>query len=123
MEVGLHLPWKRADYVDRLPPDIETALYRVFQEALSNVRRHAQAKNVKITLEHRNGFFVGKIEDDGKGFDLQMIENNGDDSRGLGMISIHERITQYCGQVEILSQPGSGTTINIWLPTAEANCG
>ena len=108
-------------YSGRLSTDLETALYRVFQEALSNVRRHAQAKHVKISLELRGGIFMGEIVDDGKGFDLQALENNGNDPRGLGMMSIKERIAQYGGQVEILSQPGSGTTISIRLSTAEVN--
>ena len=119
---GIRFTLKAGNYTDRLPPDMETALYRVFQEALSNVRRHAQAKNVKITLEHRDGLFIGKIEDDGKGFDLQKIENNGNDPRGLGVLSIKERIAQYCGHVDIFSQPGRGTTIRIQFSTAEVNC-
>jgi signal transduction histidine kinase len=110
------------DYSGRLSPDLETALYRVFQEALSNVRRHAQAKHVKISLELRDGIFIGEIVDDGKGFDIQALENNRDDPRGLGMMSIRERIAQYCGQVEILSQPGKGTTLSVRLSTSEANC-
>lgn len=109
-------------YFGRLSPDLETALYRVFQETLSNVRRHAQAKHVNITLELRDGIFIGEVVDDGKGFDLQTLESNGDDPRGLGMLSIKERIAQYCGQVDIISQPGRGTTISIQLSTAETNC-
>jgi signal transduction histidine kinase len=119
---GIRFTLKANEYTDRLPPDIETALYRVFQEALSNVIRHSQAKNVKITLEHRDGVFIGELEDDGKGFDLQKIDNNGNDPRGLGMLSIKERIAQYCGQVDILSQPGRGTTIRVQFSTAEVNC-
>jgi len=119
---GITFTLDATDYVERLSPDLETALYRVFQEALSNVRRHAQAKNVKITLEHRNGIFVGEIEDDGMGFDLRAIENDGNDPRGFGMLSIKERIAQYCGEVEIFSQPGIGTTVSIQLSTAEVNC-
>ena len=109
-------------YSGRLSPDLETALYRVFQEALSNVRRHAQAEYVKITLQLSDGIFIGKIEDNGKGFDLQTIESNEDDRRGLGMLSIKERMAQYGGQVEISSRPGKGTTIRIQLSTTESNC-
>lgn len=111
-----------SEYSGRLSPEIETTLYRVFQEALSNVRRHAQAKHVKITIKLNNGVFEGEIMDDGVGFDLRSVESNGDGPRGLGILSIKERISQYCGQVEILSQPGMGTTINIRLSTVEANC-
>jgi len=119
-EIAFRLDASR--YSGRLSPDLETALYRVFQEALSNVRRHSQAKHVKITLQLSDDIFMGKIEDDGKGFDLQTIESNEDDRRGLGMLSIKERISQYCGQVEISSQLGKGTTISIRLSTTETNC-
>jgi len=119
---GISFSLDASRYSGRLSPDLETALYRVFQEALSNVRRHSQAEHVEITLELSDGIFFGKIEDDGKGFDLQSVEINGDDPRGLGMLSIKERITQYCGHVEINSQIGKGTTISIRLSTVEANC-
>ena len=119
---GIEFSLDASRYSGRLSPDLETALYRVFQEAISNVRRHAQAKHVKITLQLRDDIFMGKIEDDGKGFDLQTMESNEDDRRGLGMLSIKERISQYCGQVEISSQPGKGTTISIRLSTTETNC-
>jgi len=119
---GIAFSLDASRYSGRLSPDIETALYRVFQEALSNVRRHAQAEHVKITLQLSDDIFIGEIKDDGKGFDLQSIENQGEDPRGLGMLSIKERIAQYCGQVEISSRPGRGTTIKIRLSTVEANC-
>ena len=85
---GIEFSLDASRYSGRLSPDLETALYRVFQEAISNVRRHAQAKHVKITLQLSDDIFMGKIEDDGKGFDLQTMESNEDDRRGLGMLSI-----------------------------------
>jgi len=121
-ESGIAFELDASGYSGRLTPEIETALYRVFQEALSNVRRHAQAEHVKITLELHDDVFVGKIQDDGKGFDTQTVGKDGDDTRGLGMLSIKERIAQYCGQVEISSQIGEGTTISIQLSTADENC-
>ena len=119
---GIHFTLESNNFSDRLEPEIETALYRVFQEALSNVRRHSQAETVKIKMEVKHGLFVGEIEDDGKGFDLESIENNGTEPIGLGLLSIKERIAQYCGQVEIFSQPGRGTRIRIQLSVLEANC-
>ncbi len=118
---GMEFDLDASGYLDRLKPDLETALFRVFQEALSNTRRHAQAKHVKITLELKDGVFVGEIIDDGKGFDPRTIESNGKDPIGLGMLSIKERIAQYRGQVEINSQLGKGTTISIRLPIQEVN--
>ena len=60
--------------------------------------------------------------DDGIGFYPTSVESNGEDPRGLGMLSIKERIAQYCGQVEVVSQPGKGTSIFIRLPIMEKNC-
>ena len=68
-----------------------------------------------------NPVLEGEIEDDGKGFDLKTLESDEDDRRGLGVLSIKERMAQYSGQVEILSQPGKGTIISIQLSTTEKN--
>jgi len=119
---GIKYDLDASGYLDRLNPDLETTLYRVFQEALSNIRRHAQAKHVKITLELKDGIFVGIIKDDGKGFDTRNVGRNGDDSGGLGMLNIKERIAQYRGHVEINSNLGRGTTIIIRLPIVEVSC-
>ncbi len=119
---GIKYDLDASGYLDRLKPDLETALYRVFQEALSNIRRHAQAKHVKITLELKDGIFVGIIKDDGKGFDTRNVGSNGDDSGGLGMLNMKERIAQYHGHVEINSNLGRGTTIIIRLPIVEVRC-
>ena len=118
---GINFTLDASNFSARLSPEVETALYRVFQEAIANVRRHAQAKNVKIRLEIKDGLFRGEIVDDGKGFDLQEIEYNGNEPRGLGMMSIKERIAQYCGEVEILSQLGKGTTVRVQLTAAEVS--
>ena len=105
----------------RLPADLETALYRIFQEALSNIRRHSCAKQVRITLSLQDTMFVGEIVDDGIGFDIQSIDISEGNPRGLGLLSIQERVEQYCGQVEIISQPGAGTRISLQLPIFEVD--
>jgi len=118
---GITFNLDASGYSGRLSADVETALYRVFQEALSNVRRHSQARRVKITLELQDGVFKGEMMDDGVGFDLQSVESNGDDPRGLGMLSIKERIAQFGGQVEVTSEPGKGTTLSIRISSKETN--
>ena len=71
-----------------LPPEVEVALYRVVQEALNNVAKHAVAKNVYVVLERRAGQVAVIIEDDGKGVDSDRVI---DDGRGVGLIGIRER--------------------------------
>jgi signal transduction histidine kinase len=100
----------------RLPPNLETALYRIFQEALSNIIRHANANKIHVRLVRKNGFFEGEISDNGRGFISEDVQMDGNSSRGLGLLGMQERVTQFGGQLEITSQPGSGTSIHIRIP-------
>jgi signal transduction histidine kinase len=104
---------------DRLPPALETTMYRVFQEALSNVVRHAGAGRVQITLRKCDSVFEGEIADNGKGFALESINMNGKSSRGLGLLGMQERVAQCGGYMDIVSRPGSGTRIMVRLPLKE----
>jgi two-component system sensor histidine kinase UhpB len=100
----------------RLSPELETALYRALQEALSNVLRHSEATRVRIALTRYDGVFEGEVQDDGKGFDPQSLNLDGQSPRGLGLLGMRERVTQCGGQLEIISRPGSGTLIRIRVP-------
>ena len=114
-----------------LPPEIETALYRVIQEAISNVARHAAAHNVDIRLALEDSTIAVDIVDNGIGFDLTEIslaatrELEEDDSplqdnmRGLGIIGMQERIEFLGGNMDINTAPGSGTQIHIHIPVQE----
>jgi signal transduction histidine kinase len=96
---------------ERLPPDIETTLYRITQEALTNVVKHAQARHVSIVLTRRDGSVSAVIEDDGRGF------GKGEpDSDGLGLLGMRERIALVGGRLEVESSAGSGTTLSIEVP-------
>jgi signal transduction histidine kinase len=106
----------------RLPPALETTLYRIFQEALNNVVRHANASHISIKFTRRNGIFWGEIRDDGQGFDLKGVQLNGETPRGLGLLGMKERIMQCGGNLEIITRPGSGTQIRIQIPLEEASC-
>jgi two-component system CheB/CheR fusion protein len=99
---------------DRLSIDIETVLYRIAQEALNNVAKHAHATNVAIVLEQRAGQVLLIIEDNGAGFDLQTVLQS--DEKGLGLIGMRERAALVAGTLEIESQPDSGTTIVARIP-------
>lgn len=106
---------------DRLTPEVETALYRIAQEALNNVAKHAQAAHVAVMLERRAEHVSLIIEDDGVGFDAEHIF--GAEDKGLGLIGMRERATLVGGTTEIESQPGDGTTVVVRIavpPVPEA---
>jgi PAS domain S-box-containing protein len=93
---------------DRLSSDAETALYRIAQEALTNVAKHAKAANVEIILERRTDSVLLIIEDDGVGFDPATAGAAG---QGFGVLGMHERAGLAGATLEIESSPGQGTTV------------
>jgi len=97
----------------RLVPEIETALYRIIQEALTNVAKHAQAAHVSVVLNRGPRSVTAVIEDDGYGF-ASLPEP--DDSRGLGLVGMQERIGLLSGKIQIESTEGSGTTLVVEVP-------
>lgn len=107
------------EMAERLPPNLETALYRIFQEALNNIVRHANASKIGVKLVRRNGVFEGEIFDDGEGFIPDSIQLNGQSSRGLGLLGMQERVSQFGGQLDIISRPGKGTSVIIKIPLNE----
>jgi signal transduction histidine kinase len=104
---------------ERLAPEIEITLYRIAQEALNNVSKHAQAKGVGVILERRESTLSLIIEDDGCGFDTS--EPKTTDGKKLGLIGMRERAALVGGSVEIESQPGEGTTVVVRIPVAPAS--
>ena len=95
---------------ERLPAEVETALYRIVQEALTNVVKHAGARRVSILLTRQANRVVAIVEDDGHGFDEGPRED------GLGLIGMRERVGLVGGLLRIESAPGSGTTIAAEVP-------
>ena len=118
---GVRFEMDASGLTRRLPPEIETALFRTFQEALQNVARHAYASQVRLSLAAPDGYFVGEIIDDGFGFDMESIRPNENSPRGLGLLGMQERITQCGGTLEIQSQPGAGTRLSIRVPLPESS--
>ncbi|HEV8702672.1 MAG TPA: ATP-binding protein [Candidatus Polarisedimenticolia bacterium] len=99
----------------RLPSGIETALYRVVQEALRNATKHAFATRVDIRFEIGPEAARCMVKDDGRGFDLQaVLDRKGE--RGLGLIGMRERLSAVGGQFTIDSAPGRGTDLRIIIP-------
>lgn len=96
-----------------LSPFVEAELYRVAQEALNNVLKHAQAKQVTVHLRFNEERLCLKIQDDGIGFDLEMARQSG----GLGLRSMEERVQQIGGNLILETAPGKGTTLRIEVDT------
>jgi signal transduction histidine kinase len=93
-----------------------TAIFRIVQEAVSNIAKHSQAKNVKITLEFRESEVRVLVDDDGCGFDPDGLKQPQDSGRGLGLLGMRERAELFGGTVEIESSPGQGTRIRVRVP-------
>jgi signal transduction histidine kinase len=106
----------------RINPTLETTVYRIFQEALNNVVRHAQATEVHVELLQHDGVFQCKITDNGQGFDPEAVHFRHYEPRGLGLLGMRERMAQCGGQLELVSQPGQGTQLTIYVPLKEMTC-
>ena len=104
---------------DRLTeqPSAQTRLilYRVAQEALMNVRKHAHARNAVVSLAHRDGGYEVRVTDDGDGFDVSGVDAT---PGHLGLSAMRERAEFAAGRLRIESAPGQGTTVEVWMPTA-----
>ncbi len=101
---------------ERLSPEMETALYRVVQESLTNVAKHAQAHKVTIMLREEADAVNATITDDGRGFDVEEIQKMGDQDRGLGLVGMQERALLLDGTVTIESGHEHGTFVNVHIP-------
>ncbi len=95
----------------RLPGNIEGVLFRIVQEALTNVHKHAKAKTAEVTLNLQPARVIAVVKDDGQGFDVPRIEANLHRNKNLGLLSMRERAELEKGTLEIRSQPGRGTEI------------
>ncbi|MBI4671504.1 MAG: sensor histidine kinase [Chloroflexi bacterium] len=119
---------KTFDFEARLPPLIETTLFRVTQEAISNIAKHAHAQRVQINLLYsqiEDGHIVTlQIQDDGCGFDIEHRERHSLTGRPyLGVLGMRERVELVGGQFEMRSTPGEGTCIEVTVPFAAENTG
>ncbi|HZG43477.1 MAG TPA: ATP-binding protein, partial [Longimicrobium sp.] len=93
---------------ERFAPEVETTLYRVAQEALTNVLKHAAASRVGMLLERRGGSISLVIEDDGEGFDTDLLYEK---TQALGLRGMRERVAPLRGRLDVESSPGVGTTL------------
>ena len=100
-----------------LHPEVEVSLLRLMQEGLANVRKHACAQQVTVTLSYMEDQVALDVHDDGVGFDPELLSLPPDQSRGgFGLQTMRERVSQIGGQMIIESNPGQGTTLAIQIP-------
>jgi signal transduction histidine kinase len=99
-----------------IPLNSQVMIYRIVQEAMTNIRKHAQASQVRILARKRGGRVHFFVEDDGKGFSLQYIKALKEEEKGLGLVSMEERVRVLGGSFEIRSQKKTGTRISFTIP-------
>jgi PAS domain S-box-containing protein len=100
----------------RFPEALELACFRIVQEAITNALRHAEPRNIAVRITHAADQICLSVEDDGKGFDINAPAHEDDEQLSLGLIGIRERAASLGGQLEIHSQPNTGTKVNACLP-------
>jgi signal transduction histidine kinase len=105
--------------VERLDTSKRTVLFRVAQEALTNVARHAQASRVEVIIQKQQDGVCMKIKDDGKSFRVDRVMH-GKGGKHLGLLGMRERLEMISGSFEIESTPGNGTTITAKIPFGTA---
>jgi signal transduction histidine kinase len=110
-QTGLAVEFEAQLGNERLPGEVETALYRLVQEALTNVTKHARATQVTILLTRRDGGVAAVVEDDGRGFDADITR-----PEGLGLVGMRERVALVGGRLSVESGDGGGTTLAVEVP-------
>jgi signal transduction histidine kinase len=112
IELEVDLAYDNGDADQRHAPELEATVYRLVQEALNNVAKHAAATRVKVSLTDRAGEIVLTVRDDGTGFDPQA------GSGGFGLLGMRERLALVGGALVIDSAPGDGTLIRATMPAS-----
>ncbi len=113
---GLKVDFQATGLDQRLSEDLETALFRICQEAMTNAVKHARAHRLAVTMTREPGQIVAVIQDDGHGFHPVQVVGKDDKDRGLGLFGMQERAVLVGGAVQIDSAPGRGTTVRVTVP-------
>jgi len=114
--IGMQAEFRGVHLESRLDAVIETECFRVAQEALTNVVRHAQAKVVTVQLTRSNGHLHLSVRDDGIGFDVSNLREQAVRGASLGLLSMEERASLAGGGIQFKSRPGKGTEVQAWFP-------
>ncbi len=113
---GIAFRLQEDDSKIRLPLPVETALFRIAQEAITNITRHARATTVTVRLTYQNDWVMLQVADDGAGFDPQMLQTSDWHGKNLGLRGMQERVAILGGEFELETAPGKGTTITARVP-------
>lgn len=113
---AIEVEFNESGFHERLPAEMETVLYRIVQEALTNTARHSNARKVVITMKEDREAVYATITDDGQGFDVEAIRKSPDQERGLGLVGMNERAVLLDGTLDIHSSTGHGTSIKVRIP-------
>lgn len=116
-KAGIRVDFHAADEGMRLPSHLETMLFRIAQEAISNILRHANASKVSIRLWKDDVYVWLEIQDDGQGFDIEKTSGEAVDRKQLGLLGIQERASLVHGGVKIESSPETGTFLQVYIPS------
>jgi signal transduction histidine kinase/PAS domain-containing protein len=113
---GVEVHVEAAGQEKRLPPEVEIALFRIIQEAIANIARHARAESAYISLEFKEKSIAVEIEDDGIGFDHSQGFTSGAGGQGVGLLGMQERAELLGGTLVIDTRPGGGTRVSVEVP-------
>jgi signal transduction histidine kinase len=112
--LGIEVQLRASGLRDSLPHEVETAVFRVVQEAITNIARHAQASQVSISLARQEGRLVVRVRDNGRGFDTTQVMNGA--RQAWGLLGMEERITLLGGRFYVSTRPGAGTLLLAEVP-------
>ncbi len=110
----IHVELQVSGLKGRLPAEMEVAIYRVIQEALTNTAKYAAASRVDVEIRVNGPTLLITVKDNGRGFNVESMQPSRDS--GLGLFGMRERISLLSGQLEIRSSPGEGTEVLAWVP-------
>lgn len=113
---GTEVNFKIPDETVRLPAHLETMFFRITQEAVSNILRHAQANSVTVSFQRIDQAVCLEIQDDGRGFRVEQTADEALSRKQLGLLGIRERVSLVGGELKVESAPGLGTCLNISVP-------
>lgn len=113
---GFNLQLDTDGFTARLVAQSEAAIFSIVQEAVNNARKHAEAKNVWIAAQQKNGFLTITVQDDGRGFDVASVEGGYSNRGSLGLLNMKERAEIASAKLSIASQVGKGTLVSLVMP-------
>jgi signal transduction histidine kinase len=119
MNDGLPVTVNAEQYDDCLDMEVQGVVFAILEEAINNARKHSLASRIDVRLATKDELFVAKVEDNGRGFDVQSMESSYGSRGSLGMVNLRERAELIGGTVNIESTPGEGTRITVLVPLSE----